>query len=96
MIAIEQRKVTIIRVFEDGKQYGDEWVFDLVATYCGKYGKVVELEGLQENVSIEGKTAIRKLLLENGVKEMKWNHTNDRGVEKETCLDIVNNKLRHE
>jgi hypothetical protein len=94
MIAIEQRKVTIIRVFEDGKEYGDEWVFDLVATYCGKYGKVVELEGLQENVSIEGKTAIRNLLLENGVKEVKWDHTNDRGVETHICWDIVNNKRK--
>lgn len=96
MKAIEQKKSSIIRLFENDKEYGDIFVFSLFCTYYGKFNETVYLEGLKDNVTFSAWKALKKYFKEQNVKNIKWEHKNKNNHEVTVCYDIVNNKMKSE
>ncbi len=95
MKTIEQKKTSILRIFEDNVDYGDKYVCVVYCTYCGKYNDIVYLEGLQGNVDTSIRKSIFSYLRNNNVHLVRWTHTNNNHKDKEICYDLFLNRLIH-
>ncbi|MCB0628018.1 MAG: hypothetical protein KDC43_29840 [Saprospiraceae bacterium] len=88
--AVTRLLTALIRIFKhDDAKMGDKWEITLHANYYDE-GRVVYLSGLKEGITPAGKSALVRLLKDEGVHYMRWSHTNNKGHEVHVCGDVRN------
>ena len=79
----------IIRIFEDGKNYGDEYGWAVTVRYLDK--ETVEFLGITKAPTISQWRAIEDCCREEGIKTIVFYRILNDGTKKEHVLDLERN-----